>query len=259
MLKPAELPRPLPESNVVDYPAVNSLKDALLVAAQDNFRRTAGPELRHDFEQFCRDQAGWLDDYALFRALRIDQGDREFHAWPPGLMRHEPEALAESRKQLSDLVDRFRLGQFLAYRQLRRLREHARKRGVGLIGDVPFFVSPDSSDVWAHPELFLLDAERQPRFVAGVPPDYFSARRTTLGRPALRLGHAPPYRLRMVARADRHSAVPRRHRPPRSLSAPSPRPGTFPPERRRPSTANGGPVPGPIFCRPSKLDSGRCR
>ena len=63
----------------------------------------------------------------------------------------------------------------MAHRQLVRLREHARSRGVGLIGDVPFFVSPDSSDVWAHPELFLLDAERRPQFVAGVPPDYFSA------------------------------------------------------------------------------------
>jgi len=183
LLKPAELPRPLPESNVVDYPAVNFVKDTLLVAAQDNFRRTARPELRQDFEQFCHEQAGWLDDYGLFRALRIHHGDREFHAWPPGLMRHEPEALAESRKQLSDLVDRFRLGQFLADRQLRRLREHARQRGVGLIGDVPFFVSPDSSDVWAHSELFLLDAERQPRFVAGVPPDYFSAEGQLWGDP----------------------------------------------------------------------------
>ncbi|HEV3299199.1 MAG TPA: 4-alpha-glucanotransferase [Planctomycetaceae bacterium] len=175
LLKPAELPRPLPESNVVDYPAVNSLKDTLLVAAQDSFRRTTRPELRHDFEQFCHEQAGWLDDYALFRALRIHQGDREFHTWPGALKRHEPAALTEVRKHFFDLVDRFRLAQFLAYRQLRRLREHARERGVGLIGDVPFFVSPDSSDVWAHPELFLLDAERQPRFIAGVPPDYFSA------------------------------------------------------------------------------------
>jgi 4-alpha-glucanotransferase len=71
----------------------------------------------------------------------------------------------------------------LAYRQLGRLRDHARSRGVGLIGDVPFVVSPDSSDVWAHPELFLLDAERRPRFLAGVPPDYFSAEGQLWGDP----------------------------------------------------------------------------
>jgi 4-alpha-glucanotransferase len=183
LLPAAELPAPLPPSSGVDFPAVNSLKDSLLSAVQNNFRRNAGPELRREFEQFCRDQGAWLDDYALFRALRIHQGDREFHAWPPALMRHEPEALAESRSQLADLIDRFRLGQFLTHRQLQRLREHARKRKVGLIGDVPFFVSPDSSDVWAHPELFLLDAERRPRFVAGVPPDYFSAEGQLWGDP----------------------------------------------------------------------------
>lgn len=183
LLPAAELPAPLPPSNGVDFPAVNTLKDNLLAAVQNNYRRIAGPELRHDFKQFCYDQGAWLDDYALFRALRIDQGDREFHAWPPALMRHEPEALVESRSQLADLIDRFRIGQFLAHRQLQRLREHARTRKVGLIGDVPFFVSPDSSDVWAHPELFLLDAERRPRFVAGVPPDYFSAEGQLWGDP----------------------------------------------------------------------------
>ncbi|HXY37183.1 MAG TPA: 4-alpha-glucanotransferase, partial [Planctomycetaceae bacterium] len=171
------------DASHVDYPAVGRLKDALLAAAQDNFCRLAPPELRREFEQFCSAQAGWLDDYALFRALRIAQADREFHAWPAALMRHEPAAVDEAREQLIDLVDRFRLGQFLAHRQLRRLRDHARTRGVGLIGDVPFFVSPDSSDVWAHPELFLLDAERKAQFVAGVPPDYFSEQGQLWGDP----------------------------------------------------------------------------
>jgi 4-alpha-glucanotransferase len=183
LLKKSELPAPLPSLSLVDYPAVNTLKSALRVNALDNFRRVAGPALRHDFGQFCQAQASWLDDYTLFRALRLDQGDREFHAWPHELMSHEPAALATARGRLSDRVDRFRLGQFLAYRQLGRLRDHARSRGVGLIGDVPFVVSPDSSDVWAHPELFLLDAERQPRFLAGVPPDYFSAEGQLWGDP----------------------------------------------------------------------------
>jgi 4-alpha-glucanotransferase len=183
LLQKSELPAALQSSSRVDYPVVITLKHGLLELAQTHFRGAARPDLRQAFDQFCQAQASWLDDYALFRALRIAHGDREFHAWPPALLHHDPAALAEARGQLSDLFDRFRLGQFLAHRQLLRLREHARSRGVGLIGDVPFFVSPDSSDVWAHPELFLLDADRRPQFVAGVPPDYFSADGQLWGEP----------------------------------------------------------------------------
>jgi 4-alpha-glucanotransferase len=183
LLETATIPAPLSSSSQVDYPAVTASKLQMLATVQANFSRSARPELRSDFEQFSRAQAAWLDDYALFRALRQRQGDHEFHQWPSALMRHEPAAVAEASKELSDLADRFRLGQFLAYRQLRRVRDHARARGVGLIGDVPFFVSPDSSDVWAHPELFLLDANRNPQFLAGVPPDYFSAEGQLWGSP----------------------------------------------------------------------------
>jgi 4-alpha-glucanotransferase len=183
LLAPADLPAPRAATDRVDYPAVNDLKHSLLAQVQVNFHRATTNELRHEFEQFCQAQVGWLDDYALFRALRLEQSDSELHAWPPELMRHESAALAEASKRLSELVERFRVGQFLAQRQFLRLRTHARSRGVGLIGDVPFFVSPDSSDVWSHPELFLLDAERRPQFVAGVPPDYFSAQGQLWGAP----------------------------------------------------------------------------
>ncbi|HET6327274.1 MAG TPA: 4-alpha-glucanotransferase [Planctomycetaceae bacterium] len=183
LLPPDAWPAALAATDRVDYPAVNQLKDALLAEAQANFHRAAASELRQDFADFCHAQAGWLDDYALFRALRLEQSDRELHDWPPELMRHEPNALAGASQRLSDTIERFRLGQFLIHRQLRRLGDHARSRGVGLIGDVPFVVSPDSSDVWAHPELFLLDADRRPQFVAGVPPDYFSAEGQLWGDP----------------------------------------------------------------------------
>ncbi len=182
-LLPGGLPAPLAATDRVDYPAVNELKQALLAQSQQNFHRAASSELRYDFEEYCHAQAGWLDDYALFRALRVELSDRELHDWPAELMRHQPDARAAASQRLSETIERFRLGQFLAHRQLRRLGDHARARGVGLIGDVPFFVSPDSSDVWAHPELFLLDAERRPQFVSGVPPDYFSAEGQLWGGP----------------------------------------------------------------------------
>jgi 4-alpha-glucanotransferase len=80
-------------------------------------------------------------------------------------------------------MDKIRLAQFLLSRQVARLKEYARAKGVQLIGDLPFFVSPDSSDVWANPELFLLDRNHRPKFVAGVPPDYFSAQGQLWGNP----------------------------------------------------------------------------
>jgi 4-alpha-glucanotransferase len=183
LLDRAELPAPLAAANHVDYPAVIKLKDAMLTAVQSHFRRSASPELRQGFGEFCGTQFDWLEDYALYRALRSEQGDRDYHTWPTELMQRDPAALDRARTRLTDEIDRFRLGQFLADRQFRRMRAHAHSRDVGLMGDVPFFVSPDSSDVWAHPELFLLDKNRQLRFLAGVPPDYFSADGQLWGSP----------------------------------------------------------------------------
>ena len=99
------------------------------------------------------------------------------------MVRRTPTALAQARRNLGDQVDQVRFAQFLAFRQAGRLKDHARSKGVRLIGDLPFFVSPDSCDVWANPELFLLDEQHRPRFVAGVPPDYFSAQGQLWGNP----------------------------------------------------------------------------
>src|SRR5437764_1333248 len=103
--------------------------------------------------------------------------------WPAELVQRTPAALTLARRELAGQIEQVRLAQFLLFRQGERLKEHARARGVRLIGDLPFFVSPDSSDVWANPELFLLDEQQRPRFVAGVPPDYFSAEGQLWGNP----------------------------------------------------------------------------
>jgi 4-alpha-glucanotransferase len=95
--------------------------------------------------------------------------------WPADLVRRSPAALERARRDLASQIEQFRFAQFLLSVQGVRLKAHARARDVRLIGDLPFFVSPDSSDVWANPELFLLDAQHRPRVVAGVPPDYFSS------------------------------------------------------------------------------------
>jgi 4-alpha-glucanotransferase len=103
--------------------------------------------------------------------------------WPTELVQRHPGVLAEARRELRADIGRIRFAQFLVSRQGEKLKEYAHSKGVTLIGDLPFFVSPDSSDVWANPEFFVLDERRRPKFVAGVPPDYFSAQGQLWGNP----------------------------------------------------------------------------
>ncbi len=169
------------DSNQVDYDAVIPFKYRLLEKAWTNFKAGAG---RVDgYDDFCRQQANWLEDYALFRALKTKYNGDYYLDWPDDLVQRRPQALAEARQELANQIDQVRFGQFLLFRQTDQLKEHAHSKGINLIGDLPFFVSPDSSDVWAHPELFLLDERHHPRFVAGVPPDYFSAQGQLWGNP----------------------------------------------------------------------------
>ena len=175
-------PQSFPEAEV-DYDVVIPFKHKLLETAWANFRGDTRAGLRGDYEQFCHEQAHWLNDYALFRALRAKFKGAYYLEWPKELVYREPAALDRACRELADQVGFASFAQFLLYRQGERLKAHARGKGVKLIGDLPFFVSPDSSDVWAHPELFLLDEQRRPHFVAGVPPDYFSSSGQLWGNP----------------------------------------------------------------------------
>jgi 4-alpha-glucanotransferase len=167
----------------VDYDRVIPFKNHLIEKAWTNFRAGERSDLRVSFEEFCAESAGWLEDYALFRALKFKYRGSSYLEWPAELVRRRPDALADARRELASQVDQVRFAQFLLVRQADRLKEYAHSKGVALIGDLPFFVSPDSSDVWANPEWFLLDEHRRPRFVAGVPPDYFSAQGQLWGNP----------------------------------------------------------------------------
>jgi len=166
-----------------DFDAARSLKLALLARAWKSFARGARADLRPALEAFGHDHAHWLDDYALFRALKARYNGASYLEWPDEFVRRVPTALDRARRDLASELNQVRFAQFVLFRQGARLKAHARARGVSLIGDLPFFVSPDSSDVWAHPELFLLDAQRRPKVVAGVPPDYFSAQGQRWGNP----------------------------------------------------------------------------
>jgi 4-alpha-glucanotransferase len=170
-------------ATIVDYASVITFKRGVLETVRSRFNAGMRPDLKIAFEQFCHDQASWLEDYAMFQALKGVHGGDAYLEWPAELVERVPTELARARRDLAEAIDGIRLAQFLLFRQGRRLKEYARAKGVRLIGDLPFYVAPDSSDVWANPEFFLLDEHRRPRFVAGVPPDYFSTEGQLWGNP----------------------------------------------------------------------------
>ena len=183
LLRPGDFQVSSFPQNKVDYSAVIAFKYELFMKAWANFSAGARADLRPAYEQFRNDQAHWLEDYASFRALKIKFGGTYYLDWPAELVQRKTKALDQVRSELKDQIELVCFAQFLVFRQGERLKAHARRRGISLIGDLPFFVSPDSSDVWAHPELFLLDEQYRPRSVAGVPPDYFSAQGQLWGNP----------------------------------------------------------------------------
>lgn len=141
------------------------------------------PTLLQQFEAFCEQQSHWLDDYALFMAIREQQGKVIWTQWPAALRDRKPAALKEARKQLQERIGFYQFGQFVFFQQWADLKRYASEHNVLLFGDLPIYVAFDSADVWAQPELFLLDATGQPQFVAGVPPDYFSKTGQRWGNP----------------------------------------------------------------------------
>ena len=167
----------------VEFERAIPFKARLLERAWERFRAGAAPGLRPGFDDFCQSEAGWLDDFSLFMALKEAHGGLAWTGWDPALAARETEPLARARERLAGATGRHRFGQFLFFRQWRALREHARTRGVRLVGDAPIFVAHDSADLWAHRELFRLDARGLPEVVAGVPPDYFSATGQLWGNP----------------------------------------------------------------------------
>ena len=170
-------------SDAVEYDAVIPFKNRLLETAWKNFKAGACKRLQPAYDEFHQQQEHWLDDYALFEALKTRFHGEYYLDWPEEFVQRRTDSLNAARGELADSIDQVCFAQFLLFRQTDQLKDYAHSKGVSLIGDLPFFVSPDSSDVWADPEFFLLDERRRPRFVAGVPPDYFSAQGQLWGNP----------------------------------------------------------------------------
>jgi 4-alpha-glucanotransferase len=167
----------------VEFGPVINFKNHLLNQVWERFGKGSGAKLRPEFERFCAAEAGWLDDYALFMAIKDTHQDRSWQEWSEPAKMRQPDFLKKAKADLAGAVGSQRFRQFLFFRQWMRLKQYANDKGLKIIGDIPIFVSADSADVWANPQLFALDAQRRPKFVAGVPPDYFSATGQLWGNP----------------------------------------------------------------------------
>jgi len=165
----------------VDFARVRQVKGDLLSRAYERFTHVRA--LHTPFEKFRREQADWLDDFSLFMALRDAYPDQSWTDWPKELVLRKSAALKRAREEFRDGIARHAFTQFLFYRQMAALKRYANGRGVRLIGDLPIFISAESADVWANPQLFKLDRHRRPTHVAGVPPDYFSETGQRWGNP----------------------------------------------------------------------------
>jgi 4-alpha-glucanotransferase len=169
----------------VEFSAVEQFKMAALRRAAERFSAEAPPNRRAAFDAFKHQNARWLDDFTLFMALQQSHGGT-WQTWGEGLARRRPEALADARRMLATEIEVHAFAQFAFAEQWSALRAYAGERGIQLVGDIPIFVALDSADVWAQPELFLLDDRGFPTVVAGVPPDYFSTTGQRWGNPLYR-------------------------------------------------------------------------
>jgi 4-alpha-glucanotransferase len=168
-----------PHSNRVDYGDALVLKREVIRKAHERFKEGSD---HGEFEGFCEENSDWLECHSLYAALK-EETDDPWYLWPQGLRDREPGALAEKGVQLKDLVDREKFAQFEFFKQWRSLKEHCAELGMGLVGDLSFYVAGDSADVWSNREIFKLDSEGMPMFVGGVPPDYFSETGQLWGNP----------------------------------------------------------------------------
>jgi len=172
--------RPKFPANHVDYGAVYEWKSKLLANA---FEKLSSTDLRSEFDRFCDQERSWLDDHALYRALKKTQNNRPWYGWPEKFKLRDERIISIAREQLRDLIDEQKLYQFLFFRQWFALRKYANDAGVKIIGDIPIFLALDSTDVWCGQSQFKLNPDGSARTVAGVPPDYFSKTGQLWGNP----------------------------------------------------------------------------
>ena len=172
----------------VDFGAIIPWKLGVLDRAYIRFKNISSSKVRNLYDEFIKKNENWLDDFALFMALKEAHGGGSWVDWPVPLRCRHPIALEEAKRTYSEAINRQKFRQFLFFKQWSFLREHAASKNILIIGDIPIFVAHDSAEVWANPDLFYLDEDGNPSLVAGVPPDYFSKTGQLWGNPLYRWG-----------------------------------------------------------------------
>lgn len=181
LLSPDEISSPPFPAEQVEYGRVTDYKETLLTHAFEKHK--AQLERDHAFQKFCQQQAFWLEDYTLFKALKQHYNGQVWSEWPQEIRDREERALHEAKEEFQEHMVKEKWLQYLFFTQWNALQEYSNSRGVQIIGDIPIYVNFDSADVWAHPELFKLGEDKRPICVAGVPPDYFSVTGQLWGNP----------------------------------------------------------------------------
>lgn len=170
--------------NRVDFDRVIPHKTQFLERAYQRFKQRLDREQNYAFQDFCHHQQWWLEDFALFMALHEAHPDKTWNQWESGIAQRDPTALNTQREELADRLLYHKFLQFAFFDQWRQLRQFANDRGIQIIGDISIYVCYHSSDVWANPEIFQLDADTlESKYIAGVPPDYFSETGQLWGNP----------------------------------------------------------------------------
>jgi 4-alpha-glucanotransferase len=166
--------------STVEYSKVVSYKTKLFNTAFERFKSS---KYKTDYHKFCIDNSVWLDDFTLFIALRQHFGRLLWCDWPSRLRDRKIDAIKSARHTLARSIEKETFLQYVFFRQLFNLKRYCSDKGVKLIGDIPIYVALDSADVWTNPEIFKLDKKKRPKFIAGVPPDYFSKTGQLWGNP----------------------------------------------------------------------------
>lgn len=161
-------------SGRVDYAFANGSRSNIFKKVHDLFETSATQEEIADYEAFTSKQSYWLNDYALFKAIKETMAGKPWYEWPDEIRLSEAESLAQYKESFSQRIKYHKYLQFVANYQWLALKEYANKNSIEIIGDIPLYVSYDSSDAWANHEVFMLDKNLNPDLVAGVPPDFFS-------------------------------------------------------------------------------------
>lgn len=174
-----QLSKPLYSKRAL-YGDAEAYKNALLDLAYARFIQSGN---NHDFDKFREEEAGWLNDYALFRILQKEFKGKVWDQWPTEFRDRHEGAIQDFVNQHLLQLNKIKFIQFIAFRQWMALKKYSNEKGIQLIGDIPIYVHYNSADVWANQEMFKLDEDKKPIFVAGVPPDYFSETGQLWGNP----------------------------------------------------------------------------